>query len=173
MKIKKLFQILKKPLYLGVFGSLSLSAFSFYTLISNSALITELLNEGNYFFVLSLLPSLMQGFISSTSVPNTVLIFFNSIMIGLNIATAIYRFSNMPGNSKSDLTSLSGIMISTVAPACGACATTFIAFAGATSLFALLPYEGLELQILAATLLIISLAYTLKNINPDICSIDV
>ncbi|MFB6208799.1 MAG: hypothetical protein ABEJ56_01525 [Candidatus Nanohaloarchaea archaeon] len=170
-EIEKIAGILSRPLYFSIAAISTITSFMFFSLSTNSSAIFIYFRKGNFTLLSKLIPDLINGFILSSSLISLILTLITSVLIGLNIVLAAFRLVNASQLNKSDIGSIPGILTSIVAPACPACATTFLAFAGFTSLYALLPFNGILFKVVGILLLSGSALYTFTQIDRERCKL--
>lgn len=169
--VMKIVDVLKRPAY-GLFaGLIAITSFVVYSLLLNVGLLSNLFWAGDYLLFLQMIPLLVSGFIKSTTIISLVILSVTAVMIGVNLSLAVFRLMEMSAFGAEGAGSIGGIALATLAPACPACATTIFAFAGLSSLFALLPFGGTEIKVLAVIFLAGSALYTADQIDSEVCKL--
>lgn len=163
--------VLRRPRYALIAAVLGILAFTVYALLLNYSLLTTFLVEGQYALLISLVPRLVTGYVMTTTNVALVLSTLISAAIGINFAMVAYRLSEMASFGRQGASSLGGMALAVVAPACPACATTIFAFAGLSSTFALLPFKGTEIKVLALLVLLGSTVWIARQIDKDTCRV--
>lgn len=165
---EKLVKILRQPLYLGIAVSGSLLGYFIYALSFNFGILSSSLFSGNFSLLIGLIPPLITGFPNTVPVYSLILAILISLAIGVNFALAAYSFLSSR-NLESSSGSVLGLAGSTLAPACTACATGAIGFAGFSTSLALLPFEGVEITVGVLVMLVASSFWILEKSKSDKC----
>src|SRR3989344_4798458 len=131
-----------------------LVAFIFYLL---NGLILNIKNIGSSYQIFDLIEGtfflfkLSVGFLESAETFNAVGIIVLSFLIGALVSILTYRFrtarSARPG--KYGLIGGIGLFLGTAAPGCAACGLGLVSILGLSSAFAVLPFKGKEIIVLA------------------------
>ncbi|MDY6770622.1 MAG: hypothetical protein SV186_01550 [Candidatus Nanohaloarchaea archaeon] len=170
-ELRKTASVLKQPRYALLGVVVAGLSFAIYALLLNLSLLSTLVEAGQYGLALTMVPRLISGFVMSTTILSLAMLAVTSLMIGLNVSLATFRLLELSSFGKEGAGSVAGMVVAVVAPACPACATTIFAFAGMTSVFAVLPFKGTELKVLAVLLLAGSAYYTARQIDSEVCEL--
>lgn len=179
----KIFNALKRvfryPGYIVLAVLTSATAFAAAVWLPNVRLIVEIMRHPSATFLekatvpLSLLGSITTNF-TLLSATYTILI---AILIGLNIASALFVIRNRVAEIKSEgiATGMVGILSGVFGIGCAACGTllltSILSIVGASWILSYLPLNGGEFGILGVLLLSTSLYMTSRNIlNPKVCN---
>lgn len=163
--------VLRQTPYLVIAGAVSLTAFVFYALLLDYELLLSLFHAGDFGLITDLLPILFIGYLQTTALPSLALNTLIAIGIGVNAAMVVYRLVELAEVGRESVSSLSGMAVAVVAPACPACATTLFAFAGLSSTFALLPFNGAEFKAVSLALLTGSALWIAAQLQQDVCDL--
>lgn len=171
LPVEGLTEALYSPRYAASMLFISILSFTSYALLLNVDLLMTLVRSGQYLLALQMIPLLTSGFIKSTTILSLVILGITSVLIGVNLVLAVYRLREMSVVGREGAGSLVGVAVASIAPACPACATSIFAFTGLSTLFALLPFRGTEIKVLAIMLLAGSAYYTATKIEEDVCQV--
>lgn len=168
-ELGKLRDIFRQPQYMLVAVVVATAAFTVYTLLLNYQLLFSLLASGNVALLTKLVPTLVLGY--GETVGTTTLLFTATISaaIGVNFTLVMFRLVELSAFGREGAGSLGGMVLAAVAPACPACATAIFAVAGMTSVFAVMPFNGVEFKVVALLLLVGSSFWILSQINQKVC----
>lgn len=169
--IRTIRDVLTAPRYAALVTVIAVVSFTVYSLLLNVGLLTSLFGSGQYMLMLTMIPLLVSGFIKSTTILSLFMLTITSVMIGVNLSLAVFRLLEMSEFGREGAGSIGGVALATLAPACPACATTIFAVAGFSSLFAILPFGGTEIKVLAVMFLAGSAVYTARQIDREVCQL--
>lgn len=169
--LSRIRDVLSRPRYAAVGLAIGITAFSVYALLLNVPLLRTLALEGRFGLLATVVPGLVTGYVLTTTNVSLIMSVAISALIGVNFALVTFRILEMASFGRQGASSLGGMAVALVAPACPACATTIFAFAGLTSTFALLPFRGTELKVLALLLLVGSAVWIGRQIDKDTCRV--
>jgi|SRR3989344_1252000 len=124
--------------------------------------------EGIIFF-----STLIIGFKETVPVATFILVIIISLLTGLLFTVMIYKVASMRKISgQLGLFGVMGVFLGVFIPGCVACSVGVLGVLGITgSTLALLPFKGLELQIISIVLLSFGILYSSCNISNS-CSVD-
>lgn len=168
-ELHKLGDIFRRPAYLITAALISVAAFSLYALLLNYSLILSTISSGNISLALDLLPVLVLGYAQTTTTFSVIMSVVISLAVGLNFALVAFKLIEMASIGGEGASSMGGMALAVLAPACPACATTIFAFAGLSSFLAILPFKGTEIKVLALFLLLGSAFYITRQIDKEVC----
>ncbi len=169
--LRTIADVLTAPRYAFLVMVVAVLSFTVYSLLLNVGLLTSLFGSAQYGLFLTMVPLLVSGFIKSTTIFSLFMLTITSIMIGVNLSLAVFRLIEMSEFGSEGAGSIGGVALATLAPACPACATTIFAVAGLSSLFAVLPFGGTEIKVLAVIFLAGSALYTASQIDREVCQL--
>lgn len=169
--IRTIQDVLSTPRYAALMTVIAVLSFTVYSLLLNVGLLSSLFAAGDYMLLVTMIPLLVSGFIKSTTLFSLFMLAITSLMIGANLSLAIFRLLEMSEFGREGAGSIGGVALATLAPACPACATTIFAVAGLSSLFAVLPFKGTEIKVLAVMFLAGSAVYTARQIDREVCKL--
>lgn len=162
MIINSLKEVFRHTRYVAVAVLFFVSLFYFNIALMNYAILIDL-------FSLELIWNLTWGIYFSRTCYSATSMILLSLLGGMVLAMTLYlirrqiKFSNASG--------IVGIITSIVAPSCSACAIGLLGLLGIGGAIAALPFEGLEINILALILLCWSLYTLSKKIQTTVCEI--
>lgn len=161
--------VLRRPRYaaLGLFTAAG--AFAFYALILNWRILLTTASQADFGLLLALIPEFVLGYPVTTTTTSLVLTTLVSLGVGLNVTLLVFRLVEQAALGAESAGSFGGMAVAVVAPACPACATALFASAGATSLFALLPFKGTEIKVFAVLLLAASALWISTQVDKSVC----
>lgn len=167
--VRKVADVLRRPRYAVFATVVAVLSFVIYSILLNVGLLSSLIGTGDYVLAVQMVPLLVSGFVKSTTIISLVILAVTVVMIGINLAVAAFRLAELSSFGKEGAGSLGGVALATIAPACPACATSIFAVAGLSGVFAVLPFKGTELKILAVLFLAGSVLYTARQIDDEVC----
>ncbi|MBS8121557.1 hypothetical protein [Candidatus Vampirococcus lugosii] len=89
-----------------------------------------------------------------------------AVLFGLIFASSSYKIFYFGSfNAKENSSSILGSFLSLISIGCPACGITIASYIGLSGLILSLPYSGIELKILGILIMLISLFFTLKNLE--------
>lgn len=89
-----------------------------------------------------------------------------SMLFALFLSFTSYKFITFSSFSPTEqTTSTIGVFFGTLVTGCTSCSLTLASYLGLAGIISLLPYGGLELNILSVVLLLIGTFFTLKNLK--------
>jgi hypothetical protein len=136
--------------------------FLFNVLLMNFSLIWNL-------FSFELLWNLIIGISASRTWYSAISMIVLSFLGGIVLAMTVYLIRRQIAFNATS--GSSGILISIIAPSCSACAIGILGIIGVGGAIAALPFEGLEINILALVLLFWSIIYLSKTIATVVCEV--
>ena len=121
----------------------------------------------------SLLSSLLVGMWTSMSkigLASTVII---ALLTGLNLALVVNRLKILRSSNKVRFTVGGSSLLGIVGSGCASCGLSILAFLGLSGAIFYLPFQGLELSVLAIVLLSVSLYSLIKqSTKKTVCVVD-
>lgn len=166
---RKTGSVLYTPRYLAFAALTAGAAFTFYALLLNAGLLLSTVARGDIGLLTQLVPALVLGYGQTTTMFSVAMTTVISVLIGVNLALVVYRLVELSSFGREGASTLGGMTIAVLAPACPACATALFAVAGLSSVFALLPYNGTEFKVLAVFLLLGSAYWITAQIDQQVC----
>lgn len=117
--------------------------------------------------------NLFVGFKGTILFSSFVSMIILSFLTGLLFSLVIYKINlRKKISQKNGFFAGAGMFLGIFAPGCAACGLGLAAFFGLASSFATLPLKGLEISILAMTILIISIFRFSYTLYDDVCPIN-
>ena len=148
---------------LGIF----LVFYSFNVLISSYKNLASFYSSQGLFKSITFFKILSLGFYSTIKLHSFVSLLIVGALIGVLSSLMIYKIKNSnSSNKKTGLLASTGAFLAAFAPGCTACGiglASLLGIGGAT--LSLLPYEGLELSILAILILGFAVKRTTKDLT--------
>lgn len=166
---RKIRDVLRRPRYVLITLLAAVAMFVFYALLLNYQLLWSTLLAGNISLLASLTPTLVGGYVGTTTTVSIIFTTLISLAIGVNVALVVFRLVQMSTFGREGASSIGGMILAVVAPACPACATAIFAVAGFSSFLALLPFNGTELKALSLLLLGGSALWIASQIDKKYC----
>ena len=105
------------------------------------------------------------NFWSTYATINLIFDIINIILIWLFVASFVYKRRLFWNSSKNNQSGWFGSVTSVLVSGCPACSITLASYLGLASLFALLPYNGLELKVVGTLVLIWSVYTNIKDLT--------
>jgi len=167
--VRKIVDVLRRPRYFLLCTISAVVAFTAYSVLLNSDLFLYTIGQADIGLFIDLIPLWTTGIMSTVSTTGAIILFVTVALIGVNAALAVFRLVELSEFGMEGAGSIGGVALATLAPACPACATTIFAFAGLSSLFAVLPFKGTEIKVLAVIFLAGSAMYTARQIDREVC----
>lgn len=166
---RKILDVLKRPGYVLLAAVIAVTAFSLYAILLNYSLLFSMLSSGSFSLIASLVPDLILGYPMTTTNFSLFMSAVISLAIGVNFALIAFRLVEQSSFGKQGASSFGGMTVAVLAPACPACATALFAVAGISSVFAVLPFRGTEIKVLALLMLAGSAVWISSQINEEVC----
>ena len=170
-ELEKIVNIHRRPQFLASTIFISFLFYSGYALARNSSILRQYATSGDIILALNLIPGLISDFGNTVNTEGLLFASTIAILVGLNLTVAIFRLSELSEIDRKSAGSIGGLLVAFLAPACSACAAGVVGAAGSTTLFALLPFGGLEIRVIAVALLIGSAYYTANQIGRKACKL--
>ena len=118
----------------------------------------------------NLFTSLVVGLPKSVSNIDLLLLLVTAGLVGVNISLILKTLKRLK-NQKVRISVGGGTILAIVATGCSACGLSIISLFGLTAAtFAFLPFRGMELNLFAISVLLLSFVYTLRKLN-EVCEI--
>lgn len=169
-----LWQTVKLEIFKPRFFLLSiLFAFTYLVLfvtIPNHKLILYSLSNFSLLASVKIILSLLVGLPRSLSSIDFYLLIFISVLVGANLSLISATLGRLK-NRKVRLSVGGGTILGIVATGCSACGLSIISIFGlSAATFSFLPFMGLEFNLIAVGLLLISFFYMIYKLN-EVCEI--
>ena len=121
----------------------------------------------------NLMIALLAGMWTAMSTTSLVLLVIVAILTGLNLILVVERIREIRASGKMSLVVGGSSLLGIVGSGCASCGLPILAFLGLSGAVFYLPFQGLELSVLAIIFLSISL-YTLirQRAKQTICAVD-
>jgi len=157
-----IFIILKRKRYLFV----ALLTFAIMTVASYYLTVSNVFHKDIFIY------AQMNGFLFTLI--SLLLGLFVSVLFGFYIALLVFRKDMaVKSISKDKLTSFAGTSANIVASGCPSCGVPLLGLIGLPLGLSYLPFKGLELKIISAVFLLVSINYISKNIKRNLeCSLE-
>ncbi|MBI2032389.1 MAG: hypothetical protein HYV38_00835 [Candidatus Levybacteria bacterium] len=143
-----------------------------YTFISNNILFSYSVTNGySIFYKLKLFSEFLIGLATALSTNDFILLLITSFLVGVNFVLLIKTLGRLK-NQKVRLSVGGGTILGLVAAGCSTCGLSVLSILGITSAsLQILPFMGIEFNILAIALLLFSAIYTLWKLSIVACEI--
>ena len=148
-----------------------LTAIIFYeinVIIANWSTISSFLANSGIITTLKILPTLSYGFKEIITKSSFVTLIVISILFGMLVSIMLYKadYNVSAANKKLGLLGTIGLFLGILAPGCAACGIGLASTLGlSTALVTFLPYKGLELSIIAISILGFTIIKTSSNLT--------
>ncbi|PIN90129.1 hypothetical protein COU57_04505 [Candidatus Pacearchaeota archaeon CG10_big_fil_rev_8_21_14_0_10_32_14] len=176
-KVKKSFKSLRtvfsdiKYILLAI-----LIGFLFYFLnffISTFGNISSFYKSQGFYGIILFSYTLFVNFKGSILLSSFVSMIVLSVLTGILFSLVLYKVNLRKKDSpKIGMLSFTGMFLGIFAPGCAACGLGLAAFFGLAASFATLPLKGLEISILAMTIMTFSILRFSYYLYDDVCSIN-
>lgn len=121
-------------------------------------------------FKLTILSQLVGGIGVSLGRVDSMFLFLNGILVGLNIVLIVLTIQSLEGMGKVKLSVGGATLIGLVAAGCGACGFTIFSLLGVSTSLSFLPFHGSEIHILSFLVLAFSSWYMIRKlIGAQVC----
>lgn len=141
-----------------------------FVFIPNNKLLLYSINNFSIATSAKLFLTLIEGLPKSLSGIDFIFLIITSILVGLNISLIAIALGRLK-NQKVRLSVGGGTLLAFVATGCSACGLSIISLFGLSAAsFTFLPFKGVELNIIAALLLLFSFFYSLRKLN-EVCEV--
>jgi hypothetical protein len=135
-------------------------------LLNSRLVLTTTLDDSPLFYKLWLFFELITGASSALSPLDLVLLLLTAVLVGINLLMIIKIFKHLKKNSGGlSLTIGGSAILGILVAGCSSCGFSVLSLVGLSGALSFIPFEGLGLHMLAITLLILSLFYSLKTLN--------
>jgi len=122
----------------------------------------------------NLLVALLTGMWTAMSTLSLVLLIVVSILTGANLTLVVQRIKTIRASGKMSFMVGGSSILGIVGSGCASCGLPILAFLGLSGAIFYLPFQGLELSVLAIVLLSVSLYSLIKrSAKQEVCAVDV
>lgn len=122
----------------------------------------------------NLLLALLAGMWTAMSTLSLVLLVIVAILTGANLTLVVQRLQTIRSSGKMSFMVGGSSLLGIVGSGCASCGLPILAFLGLSGAIFYLPFQGLELSVLAIILLSISLYSLIKqNAKQAVCAVDI
>ena len=153
-------EVFGKTRYVVIAVVFAVALFLFNVAIMNWSLLWNL-------FSFELLWNLIVGISTSRTWYSATSMILLSILGGIVLAMTLFLIRRQIKFNAASGTG--GLLIGIIAPSCSACAIGLLGLLGVGGAIAALPFEGLEINVLALILLLWSMFYLAKKIETKVC----
>jgi hypothetical protein len=152
---------------LVIFLSFSIVYFSLSVLFLNFRLVlTTIFDNNPLSYKLRLFFVLITGAYSALSPLDLILLLLTAALVGINFLMIIKIFKHLRRNSGGlSLTIGGSAILGILVAGCSTCGFSVLSLVGLSGTLSFIPFGGLGLHLLAISLLIFSLFYSLKTLN--------
>lgn len=134
-----------------------------YRLVGITILSSEILNEK-----IATLFSLVGGLFTAFSPADTIILFLNAILVGINILLMIRTLSRLKDQGKIRLAIGGTTLVGFISAGCSSCGFSVLSIIGLSTSLSFLPFHGMELHLLALIVLLFSSWYMLKRLRESV-----
>ena len=151
----------------------ALGFYFFNVLISNASLLIYVFNSSGAGKMIELLGSLIAGFGRTILLSSFISLIIISLLFGVLASLFVFKIKAREKNTKLGVIGGLGVLLGVIAPGCAACGIGLLSVLGLGSAFlTFLPFEGLELSILAILLLNLTILKASKDLTTcKVCQI--
>ena len=120
----------------------------------------------------NLLVALLEGMWTAMSRLSLLLLVVVAILTGVNLTMVIQRFRAIRASGKMSFMVGGSSLLGIIGSGCASCGLPILAFLGLSGAIFYLPFQGLELSVLAIILLSVSLySLTKQNAKQEVCAV--
>lgn len=157
--------VFSERIYLILATLVSFIAFSFFIIANNITAFTSAVRAAQTYVII---PEIFWSQIETLAYANGALNFSATIIVallsGMTISMVIYKFKHTnTSKGEGGVYGILGVFVGALGASCPACSVALISLLGVSSA-AFLPFRGLELSVLAITLLFFSLYMISKSL---------
>ena len=179
MKLREIVDVWKKLFsnwkYLGLLIIVAFSFYSFNVLLNSWNTINAFYANTGFIQTLKFFFILFFGFYNVIKLHSYISLLIISVLFGILFSLLIYKVNagSIMKNKKAGFAGTIGVFLAVLAPGCAACGIGLLSVLGlSAAFFTFLPFEGLELSILAIGILSFSIFKITKDMNNcDACQI--
>ena len=179
MNLKEFFSTWKKVFsnwkYVALSVIIALTFYSFNVFMKNYNSLISFYNQFGLLESIKLFFSFFIGFKETTLTSSFISLIFITILFGILFSLIIYKTKMIKSVSgKTGIFTTTGIFLGVLAPSCATCGIGLLSLFGiSAAALSFLPYDGLELSILAIGILSFSTFEITKDIKKGIlCEVD-
>ncbi len=115
-------------------------------------------------YKINLLLALFSGLWTTLSLNDFILFVINALLVGINCYLILKTFYSLEHDGAVKFSIGGATLIGLVTTGCTSCGLSLLSLLGLSTSFSLLPFHGLELHLVAITVLLISLVYMTKKL---------
>lgn len=168
-------KIFSNPRYLLISLVIALLFYALNVFVPNIGALTSFYGFEGFLSTLKFFLVLMLGFWNTITIHSYISLLIVSVLFGVLFSLLIYkvRIVETQKIKKTGILASFGIFIGALAPGCAACGIGLLSLLGLSTVFiTFLPFDGLELSILAIALLGISIFSITKGLDEcGICKV--
>ena len=152
--LKGIKEVFSKPFYVLTVIAGALAFYLLNVIIADFAELAAIAKNYSSWISLKILVNYFIGFPSTIKTHSAVSLIIMAILFGIYIALATYKVSQIKKTqTNSSILGTTGIFLGFIAPGCAACGIGIASALGLAGAFLSLPFEGLEISIIAIILL--------------------
>jgi len=122
----------------------------------------------------NLLVALLAGMWTAMSTLSLVLLIIVAILTGANLTLVSQRLRTIRASGKMSFVVGGSSLLGIVGSGCASCGLPILAFLGLSGAIFYLPFQGLELSVLAIILLSVSLYFLIRqSTKQEVCTVDI
>lgn len=173
MKIPSVLFVTRKELFtfwsLLWIGTISLLYLLLTLSLLNYRFIASVI-EANYAFTVkaSLLFSLLGGIFTAFSPADTVILFINALLVGINLLLVFRTIYRLEHQGRVRFTIGGSALIGFISAGCSSCGFSILSILGLSTSFSFIPFQGMGLHVIAVAVLIFSSLYMLKKLRDSV-----
>jgi len=145
------------------------------TYLMNAGLVKDaIFGAHSFIYTWNLLIALLAGMWTAMSRLSLLLLVVVAILTGINLTMVVQRLQTIRSSGKMSFMVGGSFLLGIVVSGCASCGLPILAFLGLSGAVFYLPFQGIELSLLAIILLFISLRVLMKeNAKQAVCDVDV
>ncbi len=163
-----------KTLWFGKVIAMTLAVTAFYVVMTAYFMNTSLVHDAifgdhSWEYTQSILLALLFGIGTAMSGVGITLLFTVALLTGANVALLVERIRSARVSGKMRAAVGGSSLLGIIGGGCASCGLPVLALPGISGAIAYLPFQGMELSIVAIILLAVSLFSLLKNRSEEAC----
>lgn len=170
--IKNIAVVVSKPKYAMLTFLTSSGLFILFILVNNISMFSSAFDATKDLWLMTSVFARAVEMISSVGgtavLASSVAV---SILGGISIAMLVYKMKNVSQSAGGGLIGFGGLFGGALSSTCSACSATLISILGVAGGLSAFPFKGLELSTASIAVLIVSIYFTAKTLDGQMCSL--
>lgn len=108
--------------------------------------------------------SLIQGIFTSMSIHSIILLFINSLLVGINLTLVVKTIRVLEDMGGVKVSVGGATLLGLISTGCSSCGLSILSVIGLSASLSFLPFHGLEIQLLATAVLLFSTWYMMRKL---------